>query len=326
MSRRALTLLAGLALLLLLAAAALAAGRSWTGPVALVRALAAGPGGDLLIWQLRMPRVLAGLGVGAAFGVSGAVFQSLLRNPLAAPDVVGVTQGAALGAVAAILAGGAAWPGAIAGGLGATLLVFALAHRRGDAVAPGRLVLNGIGIGITASAGVQILIGRAGDGSAAEALAWLAGSLNGTVWRDCALIWAAGLPLMVALGAGSRALSRFEMGDELAQGLGVPVGALRPALALGAALLAAVAVAVAVAGPMAFVGLIAGPVARRVFAAPGPTLAGAALLGALLVTAADLAARILAPAAFLPAGLYTGLIGAPLLIVAMARQFRAGTW
>lgn len=324
MSRRALTLLAGLALLLLLAAAALAAGRSWTGPVALVRALAAGPGGDLMIWQLRMPRVLAGLGVGAAFGISGAVFQSLLRNPLAAPDVVGVTQGAALGAVAAILAGGAAWPGAFAGGLGATLLVFALAHRRGDAVAPGRLVLNGIGIGITASAGVQILIGRAGDGSAAEALAWLAGSLNGTVWRDCALIWAAGLPLMLALGAGSRALSRIEMGDDLAQGLGVPVGALRPALALAAALLAAVAVAVA--GPMAFVALIAGPVARRVLAAPGPALAGAALSGALLVTAADLAARILAPAAFLPAGLYTGLIGAPLLIVAMARQFRAGTW
>lgn len=324
MSRRALTLLAGLALLLLLAAAALAAGRSWTGPVALLRALAAGSGGDLMIWQLRMPRVLAGLGVGAAFGISGAVFQSLLRNPLAAPDVVGVTQGAALGAVAAILAGGAAWPGAVAGGLGATLLVFALAHRRGDAVAPGRLVLNGIGIGITASAGVQILIGRAGDGSAAEALAWLAGSLNGTVWRDCALIWAAGLPLMLALGAGSRALSRIEMGDDLAQGLGVPVGALRPALALGAALLAAVAVAVA--GPMAFVALIAGPVARRVLAAPGPALAGAALSGALLVTAADLAARILAPAAFLPAGLYTGLIGAPLLIVAMARQFRAGTW
>ncbi len=324
MSRRALTVLAGLALLLLLAAAALAAGRSWTGPVALLRALAAGPGGDLLIWQLRMPRVLAGLGVGAAFGVSGAVFQSLLRNPLAAPDVVGVTQGAALGAVAAIVYGGAAWPGAVAGGLGATLLVFALAHRRGDSVAPGRLVLNGIGIGITASAGVQILIGRAGDGSAAEALAWLAGSLNGTVWRDCALIWAAGLPLVLALGAGSRALSRIEMGDELAQGLGVPVGALRPALALGAALLSAVAVAVA--GPMAFVALIAGPVARRVFAAPGPALAGAALLGALLVTAADLAARILAPAAFLPAGLYTGLIGAPLLIVAMARQFRAGTW
>ena len=129
---------------------------------------------------------------------------------------------------------------------------------------------------------------------------------------------------MLALGAGSRALSRIEMGDDLAQGLGVPVGALRPALALGAALLAAVAVAVA--GPMAFVALIAGPVARRVFAAPGPALAGAALLGALLVTAADLAARILAPAAFLPAGLYTGLIGAPLLIVAMARQFRAGTW
>lgn len=315
---------AAILVLLTLCGAALAAGRSWVDPVTLGRALAAGPGGDLMIWHLRLPRLLSGLAAGAAFGISGAVFQSLLRNPLAAPDVVGVTQGAALGAVIAILSGGAAGIGAVAGGLGATALAFGLAHRRGDGLAPNRLVLNGIGIGITASAGVQILISRAGDGSSAQALAWLAGSLNGTVWRDCALIWAAGLPLMLALGAGSRALARIEMGDDLARSLGLPIGWLRPAFALGAALLSALAVAVS--GPLAFVALICGPLAQRLFGAPGPCLAGAALVGATLVTAADLAARLLAPAAFLPAGLYTGLIGAPLLIAVLARQFRSGRW
>ncbi|MDQ1846768.1 iron ABC transporter permease [Gemmobacter fulvus] len=309
----------------------LAAGRSFLPPAALWQALSAGPSdGGLLIWGLRLPRVLTALAVGAALGLSGAVFQSLLRNPLASPDLIGITQGAALGAVAALLAGGTTAglrfdtvAGAWAGGLAATALIFALSTSRRSGTEPRRMVLYGIGCGVTSAAGVEMLILRAGDGAAGQAMVWLAGSLNGVGWPEAALAMGAALPLGVAVLLGHRALDRMELGDDLARALGIRVAVLRPLLIVAAALLASGAVAIT--GPLAFVAFVAGPMARGLHRRGGPELIGAALIGAALVLGADLAARLVAPAAVLPAGLYTAVIGAPWLIGLLLGRIRRGT-
>ncbi|MGR3759145.1 FecCD family ABC transporter permease [Roseobacteraceae bacterium NS-SX3] len=314
-----------LALLLIavvmLTALSLAAGRSWLTPLALWQGLAAGPAEGLLIWGLRLPRAACGLAVGAGLGLSGAAFQSLLRNPLASPDVIGITQGAALGAVASLLAGGAAMAGAWAGGLLALGVIFIFSLSPSQGVEPRRLVLYGIGAGITASAGLNILITRAGDAAAGQAMAWLAGSLNGRGWKDTATAFALLLPMGLGLAAAGRVLDRIELGDDLARALGIRLAFWRPLLALAAALLAAGMVAVA--GPLAFVAFAAGPIARGL-GKGGPNLPGAALAGAGLVVLADLAARVLAPSALLPAGLYTAMLGAPWLIWVLTRRISQG--
>ncbi|NIZ12294.1 iron chelate uptake ABC transporter family permease subunit [Phaeobacter sp. HF9A] len=305
----------------LLTVLSVAAGRSWLTPVALWQGLAAGPGGDFLIWGLRLPRVVCGVAVGAGLGLSGAGFQSLLRNPLASPDVIGITQGAAFGAVASLLAGGAAMAGAWGGGLLVMGVIFLLSFSPSDGVEPRRLVLYGIGAGITASAGLNILIIRANDAAAGQAMAWLAGSLNGRGWPEAATAAALVLPLGLGLMSAGRTLDRIELGDDLARALGLRLTLWRPLLALAAALLAAGMVAIA--GPLAFVAFAAGPIARGL-GRGGPNLAGAALAGAGLVLLADLAARVLAPSALLPAGLYTAILGAPWLIWVLNRRISRG--
>lgn len=299
----------------------LAAGRNWLTPIALWQGLAAGPAEDFLIWGLRLPRVICALTVGAGLGLSGAVFQSLLRNPLASPDVIGITQGAAFGAVASLLAGGAAMAGAWGGGLLAMCMICGLSLTRQQGIEPRRLVLYGIATGITASAGLNILITRAGDAAAGQAMAWLAGSLNGRGWPDAAIAFALFLPIGVGLTAASRVLDRIELGDDLARALGTRLALWRPLLILAAAFLAAGMVAVA--GPLAFVAFAAGPIARGL-GRGGPNLPGAAFAGAMLVLLADLAARVLAPSALLPAGLYTAVLGAPWLIWVVTRRISHG--
>ena len=313
---RMLALMAALVALVLLA---LAAGRSWMGPGDLMQALLAGPeGAGRMLWSLRLPRVAVGLVVGFAFGLSGAVVQSLLRNPLASPDVIGVTQGAAFGAVAALVAGAPPLPGAWAGGLAVLVALGWLAAHPREGIAPRAVVLQGLGLALMAAAGTEALILRAGDGTAAMAMLWLSGTLNGAGWGQVAqALWL--LPLALPLLLAGRALDRLEMGDDMARALGLRVGALRAGLGLGAALLAAGAVALC--GPMSFVALAAGPVARwwqRGW--PAPVTAG--LMGAGFVTLADLMARSFAPAALLPTGLYTALIGAPVLIWVVRRAAR----
>lgn len=298
---------------------ALAAGRSWLGPAALAQALLEGPeGAGRMIWALRLPRVLLGLAAGMGLGMAGAVFQSLLRNPLASPDVIGLTQCAALGAVAALLAGLPTLLGAGAGGLAAILVLGLLAWHPREGLSPRALVLQGLGLAILASAATEALILRAAEGNAAMAMAWLSGTLNGAGWPEARrALWL--LPLMLPLIAGQRMLDRLELGDDLARALGLRVGLLRAALGLDAALLAAGAVALC--GPLGFVALAAGPVARwKSGGRPDPF--GAGLAGAAFVTLADLLARAVAAAALLPTGLYTALIGAPLLILVVRRQAR----
>jgi iron complex transport system permease protein len=263
--------------------------------------------------------------VGAAFGVSGAIFQSLARNPLASPDVIGITGGAGVVAVALIVLAGAGATvvtfGALAGGLLAAALIYGLAYRRG--VLGYRLVLVGIGMAAMTTAITQYLLTRAGIYEAQRAMVWLTGSLNGRGWEN---VW----PLVVALallasptlGLG-RSMRLLELGDDTARGLGVRVEPARAGLMACAVVL--VSVATASAGPVAFLALVAPQIARRLVRAPGATLVPSALTGAALLVWSDLIAqRIFAPTE-LPVGVVTGVIGAPYLLYLLARANRMGT-
>lgn len=313
-------------LLLALAGAVLATtlragdpGLSWS---ALWQALQ-GAGGAMEQWlvhTVRLPRALSALGAGAALGLSGALFQSLTRNPLGSPDVIGLTAGASAGAVAVAMV----WPGlmpvawgAAAGALLATAGVW-FGSGAGFA-APQRMVIAGIAVGAIAFAFVQYGLSNLRREQAYLAAAWLNGSLAGKTWTDVALIGAAGallLPLGLALCARLRLL---EMGDDLAQALGATPSRSRLAATLVAVLGAAAAVTVA--GPVAFVALAAPQIARRCVPASGPQPLLAALTGAVLLAGADLLTRLAGPNG-LPVGVLTAGIGGVYLAFLLVLEWR----
>lgn len=283
-----------------------------------------GKDAEFIVETLRLPRALTGMMVGAALGMSGAVFQSIARNPLGSPDIIGFESGAAAGAVAMITMFDASntqvAAGAVAGGLLTALLVYVLAYTRG--VAASRLVLVGIGIGFTASALVDYLITRAQIYDVQRAAVWLTGSLNGRSWDHVRTIGIALIALAPLIVLARRSLDRLELGDDTAMALGVRVGRTKLFLILLAVGLAALAVAAA--GPIVFVAFVSAPIARRLTSTPGACVVPAACVGAFLTTAADLAARrVFAPTEF-PVGIATAVIGAPYLLWLLSRQARTG--
>lgn len=278
---------------------------------------------DFIVRTLRLPRALTGVLVGAAFGLSGAVFQRITSNVLASPDIIGITAGASAGAVFLIIVAGASSVvvtfGALAGGLLTATAIYLLAWRNG--ITGYRLVL--IGIGFTAALGsvVQFLLTRAEIDDATRATVWLTGSLNGRGWDHVvpvALALALLVPLTLSQGRGLRAL---QLGDDAARGLGVRADLTRTVLIVGAVLLAAVATASA--GPIAFVALAAPPIAKRLAATGGVALVPAMLTGACIVMAADLVAQHLLGG--LPVGVATALVGAPYLLFLLSRANRIGS-
>jgi iron complex transport system permease protein len=299
-------------------------------PIALNRVFATligqGEGSEnFVILNLRLPRVLTGICCGLCFGVAGALLQSLARNPLASPDIIGFDAGAAFGAVATVIVFGGTGAiiaaGAIGGGLAAAAIVMLAAWSRG-VLSPMRLVLVGIGAGAFFYAGMQFLLTRSDIFEASAAQAWLTGSLNARVWLHVQIA-AFGALILVPLGLSLHAsLERLEMGDDLAAALGTRVEFARIGAGLVAVMLAAVAVACA--GPLPFVALAAAPLARRMTGASGPTLLGAGLVGATIVLGADLAGRLLFAPVQLPAGIFTAVLGAPYLLWLLATQIRKG--
>ncbi|WP_250029490.1 FecCD family ABC transporter permease [Paractinoplanes maris] len=277
----------------------------------------------LIVLDLRLPRILTALLVGAALAVSGALTQTFARNPLASPDVLGVTHGASLGAVAVIVLGGGAAIGAVplaalAGGLITATLVYLLAWRQG--VDGFRLVLVGIGIGEVVTAGVSWFLVRAEIVDAARATIWLNGSVAGADWsqvRPLSLGLAVLLPLAVAT---SFTLQALQFDDDVSKSLGVRLQAARLAVVLTAVALAAGAVAAA--GPIEFVAFVVPQIALRLCGGSRPPLIVSAILGALLVSAADLAARLVLPDRELPVGLVTAMVGAPYLLWLLIRTNR----
>lgn len=276
-----------------------------------------------IVFQWRAPRAVAALAFGAALGVAGAVFQSLTRNPLGSPDIIGFSTGAYTGALLALtLVGGsflATSLGALAGGLATALAVYFLAWRRGSHGF--RLILVGIGVSAMLAALNQWLVLRAEIEVAMAAAVWGAGTLNGVGWPVLIPALIAIVPVLGLTLAGGRHLGMLELGDDTATALGVRVEPARLVLIVLAVLLTSAATAVA--GPIAFVALVAPQLAKRLNRAAGMRLAPAACMGALLLVASDLVAqRVFAPVQ-LPVGVVTVSIGGIYLIWLLSREGRA---
>nr|WP_273189907.1 iron ABC transporter permease [Halomonas sp.] len=296
-------------------------GQSFTPLTTVVRILGGAevPGAGFTVRELRLPRAVVSVLVGACFGLGGIAFQTLLRNPLASPDIIGISTGASTGAVFAIvvlsLSGPAVSMVAIAAGLGVAMLIYTLSWRQG--VTGGRLILIGIGLAAMLQSITAYLLMRAPSWTLQEALRWLTGSVNG-VQLDQAL------PLLIALLLfGGLLLSRhrdletLRMGDDLAAGLGVRLAITRVVVVITA--VALVAFATAVSGPVAFVAFLSGPIAARLMGRNGSLLIPTALVGALLVLLGDYAGQFLLPARY-PVGIVTGVLGAPYLVYLILRD------
>ncbi len=286
---------------------------------------------NFIVLQLRAPRVVVGLLVGLALGIAGALFQTFARNPLASPDTLGITMGASVGAVAAIVLTGGSSVGALLGGfgvqfaallgaLGTGLLLFLLAWRAG--IDGYRLVLVGIALWSMGTALVDWLLTNAQVYDAAAAYVWITGSLNARTW-DQAVPLAIALAVLVPLSlATGRALSVLQFGDDTARGLGLRLPVAQTAVVLLAVGLTAAAVSAA--GPITFVALVVPQVAVRLTGGSRPPLLASGLLGAVLVVGADLITRTALPEA-LPVGILTALIGAPYLLWLLIRGRRRST-
>ncbi|MFF9675821.1 FecCD family ABC transporter permease [Streptomyces eurythermus] len=267
------------------------------------------PGAGFVVLDLRLPRALVAALVGFGMGMAGAVFQSLTRNPLGSPDIIGFGNGASAGALVAIIVldAGATQTavGAVSGGCATAAAVYLLAWKRG--VHGYRLVLVGIGASAVLGAVTNFLYLRADIGKAAQAASWTIGSLNARDWSDVTVA-ALGVAVLgpVVLGSARR-LTMLEMGDDTAAALGVPPE--RSRLILLSAGTGLTALAVAAAGPVPFVAMAAPQLARRMTRAAGPNILPAAWTGALLLTAADLATQRLTGSALLPVGVLTGVAG-----------------
>jgi iron complex transport system permease protein len=327
--------LLGLALLTGLVAVDLAVG-DFPIPVAeVVRTLLGGgdAGQRFVVMELRLPQTVVAVAVGAALGLAGALTQTVARNPLASPDILGVTAGAAFAAVAVIVAaGGSGYGGglatgtlqgvglpiaAFAGAMATAAVLYALSWRRGLDIQ--RLVLVGIGIGATLTAGTSYLLVNARIQDAASAQVWLSGSLTLRGWehaRPVLLVLLLTVPLALVL---VRSLNALLLGDDTARALGLrlqltQLGVLVVAVAL-------TSVSVAAVGPLGFVAFVVPQVALRLTGGSRPPLLAAMVLGGVLVVGADLVTRAVLPFA-LPAGIVTAAIGAPYLIWLLVRTNR----
>lgn len=278
-------------------------------------------GTAFIVRELRLPRAVCAALVGTALGISGAIFQTLTRNPLGSPDFVGFSHGSAAGALVVITvmdgAGVAVSAGALAGGAITAVLVYVLAVQRGSASGY-RMILTGIAIGALAVAVINYLLSRARVEDAQEATRWLLGSLSNRGWEDVVPLAIALAVLTPAILAAGRPLRALELGDDAAHGLGVRVERARLGLvALSVALVSFASVAV---GPIVFVALTAPQIARRLARTAEPALACSALMGALLVLAGDVAAQRLVPDTPLPVGVMTAAFGGLYLALLLARR------
>lgn len=309
--------------------AALSLGDVFVSPAEVLAALvgAADGGSTLIVVEFRLPRVLAGTLAGACLAASGAVLQALLRNPLASPDVVGVSHGAAAGAVLALATGvpAALVPaGVFAGALVTAAALVLLSWRRG--LEGERIVLVGIGLSALALTVVTWAVVTFPIAVAQQALLWTTGSLAGRTWTEVGISAAAAVVLLPVATLQLRRLAILDLGDELAHSLGLPPDRARLMLLLTAVVLAATGVALA--GPVAFVALGVPHLARACSGRPRPGVptAGVLVLGALIGAILVVTADVVASAALsrpIPVGVVTATIGAPWFCWVLLRGARA---
>jgi iron complex transport system permease protein len=295
-------------------------------PVDVIRSLFGGgsPSDTFIIQELRLPRVLVALLVGASLGLGGALFQSVSRNPLGSPDILGLGQGATAGAlVMIVLFSGSALQvtlGALVGGLVTGAAIYLLAWKQG--VHGYRLVLVGIGVSAVVTAVNGYLLTKADLVDATRAVVWMTGSLSGRDWSQVWPLLALCAVLVPLVLANARGLRMMEMGDDVAGALGVRVQSVRLVLMVCAVLLTAAATAAA--GPVGFVALTAPQLARRLTRSPGPNLVASLCMGAALLVAADWVSQRVFGADQLPVGVVTGVLGGAYLLWLLVTERRAG--
>ncbi|GAA0671298.1 iron chelate uptake ABC transporter family permease subunit [Streptomyces thermocarboxydovorans] len=281
-------------------------------------------GQEFIVNELRLPRVLVGLLVGASLGLGGALFQAISRNPLGSPDVLGLSQGATAGALTMIVLFSASSEqitlGALVGGLVTGAAIYLLAWKRG--VHGYRLVLVGIGVSAIVTAVNGYLLTKSDIIDAAQAVVWMTGSLDGRDWNQVWPLLALCAVLVPLVLANSRGLRMMEMGDDVSYALGVRVERVRMLLMISAVLLTASATAAA--GPVSFVALTAPQLARRLTRSPGPNLLASLSMGAALLVTADFVSQRVFGAGQLPVGVVTGVLGGAYLLWLLVAERRAG--
>lgn len=315
-------------LVVLLAAACLAylcVGESFIAPAEVLKVITGRPSPDeLVVGTLRAPRMVVGLLVGAAFGAAGALIQTVARNPLASPDIIGISQGASALTVGAMTFGVTSYAVlpylSVLGGLLAALLVYAFAWRGG--LHATRFVLIGIGFAIALRSVTTLFMTKGDYLVAQQAQIWMTGSLNGRGWAEAAPLGWTLLVLIPFVAWAARAQRTVSMDDDTATALGVRLGRVRLGLVLLGVVLASVATGAA--GPVDFVALLAPQIARRVTRTAQIPLLCSALLGAFIVVVADLLARRLFSPTELPVGVLTAAVGAPYLIWLIIRSRTGG--
>ncbi|MCM3441899.1 FecCD family ABC transporter permease [Metabacillus halosaccharovorans] len=280
-------------------------------------------GASFAVGTIRFPRMIAGVFAGFAFGVAGHVFQTMLRNPLANPNVIGITTGSSAAAVFCIIVLHASNTfvsiASIIGGLATVIVIFLLS--KGTSFSIGRLILIGIGIQAMLNAVVSylLLIGQQQD--IPTAMRWLSGSLNGAKMEELyplmitVLIFA---PIIIAFG---KRLDMLELGEQAATSLGVDTNKTRFVLIISSVLI--IALATATTGPIAFIAFLSGPIAKRLVGVGFSSIIPAGLVGIILVLASDLVGQFAFVARY-PVGVITGILGAPYLIYLLIRMNRKG--
>ncbi|MFI2565202.1 FecCD family ABC transporter permease [Paenarthrobacter sp. NPDC018779] len=276
----------------------------------------------MVVVEWRLPRVLLALLLGAAMGVSGAIFQSLTRNALGSPDVIGFNTGAYSGALVVILLMGGGYyavsAGALVGGLVTAVLVYLFAYKKG--IQGFRLIIAGIAVSAMLASVNTYMILKASLEQAMSAAVWGAGSLNKVSWEQVLPVLLIFAGLLAVLAFYGRRLGLLEMGDDAARALGVRLEGSRVVLAaVGVALTAMVTAA---AGPIAFVSLAAPQLARRLTRSASVGLVPSAAMGALLLVASDIVAQNLFAPIQLPVGVVTVSIGGCYLVWLLAREVR----
>lgn len=279
---------------------------------------------EAVVWQLRVPRGLLAMLVGAGLALAGIIIQTLVRNPLADPYLLGVSSGASVGATAVITLGviGGMYAlsvGALLGALAATLCVFLVAQWQGG-LTPLRLILSGVVLSSAFSALASFLIFRSSDSRAAQSVMfWMLGSVSGATWEKLVIptfVLLIGALLVLLI---SRHMDALAAGADTAAALGVDVKSMRRFLFIGHAVL--VGVLVAVAGGIGFVGLIIPHLARMLVGSTHRKMVPVSmLLGAVFLLWVDMISRVAAPPQEIPLGVVTGIIGAPLFLFIMGRR------
>lgn len=282
-------------------------------------------GATFAIKTIRLPRMLAGLFAGFAFGIAGYVFQTMLRNPLANPNVIGITAGSSAAAVFCIVvlqsSEAVTSVASVMAGLLTVLIIYGLA--RGKTFSIGRLILVGIGIQAMCNSIITYLMLIAKEHNLSAAVRWLTGSLNGVKMEELPVLIISFLILVPLICVLGRSLMVLELGEQMATALGVKTDRTRVLLIVSAVVLSAIATAIT--GPIASVAFLAGPIAVRLVGTGTANSIPAGLVGAVLVLAADLVGQFAFEVKF-PVGIITGIIGAPYLLYLLVRMNRKGAF